>query len=209
MDPRLQAGFLGTGASLMADLTLLAYVLLIVPGMLAGFVLARRRLFVPHHKLVMTAITIVNWFLILFLMVVSYSQGVASEVPQGLAKLPILSPTVHLLFGAAAQALATYLVIRMWLENVLPDFMLVKNIKRMMRLTLVLWLVTVALGVVTYVAWYVTPADAQPAPSDAPAIIAPDATEEVVPATPEPAATTVPETEPSPPPPEATDEVEG
>ena len=47
MDPRLQPGLLGTGASLLADLTLLAYLLLIVPGMLAGFVFARRKHFEP------------------------------------------------------------------------------------------------------------------------------------------------------------------
>lgn len=188
MDPRLQAGFLGTGASLMADLTLLVYLLLIGPGMLVGFVLARHRLFVPYHKLVMTAITLLNWLLILYLMVVSYGQGVAPEVPQGLTQLAILLPTVHLLSGGAAQVLATYLVIRMWLEDILPDFVLVKNIKRVMRLTLSLWLVTVTLGFFTYIVWYVVPVNGSlPGPGE-PGLSAPAATEEVQPSSQEPAA---------------------
>jgi hypothetical protein len=48
------------------DRVLVAYVFLLIPLMLIGFGFARRKLFVPHHKLVMTIITIANWFLIHF-----------------------------------------------------------------------------------------------------------------------------------------------
>ena len=157
MDPRLQPGLLGTGASLLADLTLLAYLLLIVPGMLAGFIFARRKHFEPHHKLVMTAVTLFNWVLIAFLMAVSYRDGVAPEVPQGLGRLPILVPSVHLVLGATAQLLATYLVLRMWLENRLPRWLLLRRFKNLMRLTLALWLATATFGALTYTVWYLLP----------------------------------------------------
>lgn len=165
MDPRLQPGFLGTGASLMADFTLLAYIFLLVPGMIVGFVFARRKMFEPYHKLTMTTIMLVNWALILFLMVVSYSRAVAPEVPQGLNQAFYLLPTIHLITGGIAQIVATYLVIRMWFENVLPDWFKVKNIKRPMRFTLAMWLITAALGIGIYFTWYAAdPATAQDAP---------------------------------------------
>ncbi len=158
MDPRSAAtGFLGTGASFAADVALLAYIFLIVPGMIAGFIFARRQKFVPHHKLTMTAITLFNWVIILYLMAVSYSRSVAPNIPQGLNQPFFLSPTIHLLFGLTAQILGTILVLRMWLENVLPPRLRFEPIKPWMRLTLGLWLTTAALGVLTYLIWYGLP----------------------------------------------------
>jgi uncharacterized membrane protein YozB (DUF420 family) len=155
MDPRTAQGFLGTGASLMADISLLGYIFLLVPAMLVGFSFARRHLFVPHHKATMTTITLVNWGIILYLMMNSYRQGVAPNVPQGLNYAVYLLPTVHLVTGGLAQLIATILVIRMWFENVLPPVLRFEPIKPWMRLTLGLWLVTAALGVSIYVTWYI------------------------------------------------------
>jgi uncharacterized membrane protein YozB (DUF420 family) len=151
-----QPGFLGTGASLASDLSLLAYIVLIVPAMLVGFFFARRKMFEPHHKLTMTTITLVNWVIIFFLMAVRYSQAV--QFAPGDPTLII--PTIHLAFGATAQLLATYLVIRMWFEKQLPAWLKVRRIKRYMRTTLALWLITAALGIGTYVSWYVVSAGA-------------------------------------------------
>src|SRR5215217_9583595 len=121
MDPRTPAtGFLGTGASLASDIALLAYIFLIVPGMLMGFRFARRGKYAPHHKLTMTTITLFNWVLIFYLMAFSYSRTVAANVPQGLNQPFFLSPTIHLLTGLTAQIIGTVMVLRMWLENVLP-----------------------------------------------------------------------------------------
>src|SRR4051794_23807023 len=158
MDPRNPAtGFLGTGASLAADIALLAYIFLIVPGMLIGFRFARRQKFAPHHKLTMTTVTIVNWLIIFYLMAFSYSRTVATNVPKGLTQPFFLSPTIHLLTGLTAQIIGTILVLRMWLENVLPPRLRFEPIKPWMRLTLGLWLVTATLGVVTYYLWYGIP----------------------------------------------------
>lgn len=178
MDLRMTEGFLGTGASLLSDLTLLAYVLLIVPAMLVGFVFARRRMFVPHHKFTMTGIVIFNWVLILWLMVFSYRDGVLPGVPAALGDVRVWLPTLHLVVGGLAQLLATYLVLRMWLERVLPPALMVKNIKLYMRVALSGWLIAALLGVSIYVVWYV-PLGAT-APDDIPA---PVATEEAAPLT--------------------------
>ncbi|MFW5748166.1 MAG: hypothetical protein ACOCYT_00985 [Chloroflexota bacterium] len=141
--------------------------------MLIGLYFARRRWFVPHHKLVMTGVTLFNWVLILLVMVVSFSDSVAPRFSSFLEDEMILFPSIHLVFGIAGQLLATYLVVRMWFEQSLPDRLKVGNIRRWMRLTLGLWLAAVVFGGITYVVWYT--GDFQPA-GDAPQ---PVATEEV------------------------------
>ncbi len=190
------AGFLGTGASLLADLALLAYVLLLVPGMLAGFYFARRKMYRPQHRAVMTLITLFNWFLILFLMVVAYRFDVTDHLKEQSSNLRYLLPTIHALFGLPAQFLATNNILQMWREDrqvkaarargekdVTRYFF--KNAKFYMRLTLALWLLTAALGIGSYLIRYdvLRPAGAPPAPA---------ATEEAAPAAtevPQPAAT--------------------
>ena len=100
MNPYLQpAGFLGTGASLLADITLLAYVLLIVPGMIAGFVFARRGKHRPQHKLMMMTITVVNWLLILFLMLFAYRYDVAGNI----ASQPTNAPPGNTVLGRLSK----------------------------------------------------------------------------------------------------------
>lgn len=198
MDPRLQPGFLGTGASLMSDLSLLAYVLLIAPAMLVGLVFARRRMHRPHHKWAMIIITLVNWVLIFYLMLFSYTRGVVPGLSR-FAQPAIFLPTLHLLFGGAAQLLATYTVYRMWREdtqvaaarkrgerNVTRYWF--KSAKPVMWATLGLWLLTVALGVVTYVVFYITPS--------ARAGDAPEATPEATPAVTEAAPAATPDVTP-------------
>jgi uncharacterized membrane protein YozB (DUF420 family) len=212
VDLRMMEGFLGTGASMLADLTLLAYVLLIVPGMIAGFVFARRRMFEPQHKYTMTGIVIFNWVLILWLMVFSYRDGVAPGVPDALGDVRVWLPTVHLGIGALAQLMATYLVLRMWFENVLPPALMVKNIKLYMRMTLAGWLIAALLGIGIYATWYVVPTVAGgevPPPASTEEVAPPETTEEAAAqpeATDEPAA--VESTEEAVSEPEVTEEAE-
>ncbi len=156
-----QPGFLGTGASLASDVTLLMYLLVLAPAMLLGFVFARRRMYVPHHRLIMTLVVLLNWVFIVGLMFGSYAGGVAPYLASSPGDPVIVLPTIHLLTGAVAQGLATYLALRMWFEKRLPQWIMVRNIKRYMRLTLALWLITIALGVTTYATWYVRPVRAE------------------------------------------------
>jgi uncharacterized membrane protein YozB (DUF420 family) len=174
VDLKTTMGFLGTGASLASDISLLAYIFLIVPAMITGFIFARRKLFVPHHKLTMTTITIVNWVIILYLMLASYSG--ATAIPDGTPGKPnTILPTIHLIPGALAQIMATILLIRMWFENTLPNALRFEPIKRYMRITLGLWLITALLGISTYITWYGIPFAPRAA---APAVGTPAATEE-------------------------------
>ena len=199
MNPYLQPpGFLGTGASLLADLTLIAYILLIVPGMIAGYTFARRGLHRPYHKYTMMTIVTVNWFLIIFLMLTAYSYDVIGNIGSQPGNPRYLMPTIHGILGLAAQGLATYVIYRMVREDTLvargkqrgeTKEQLSKywflNAKKFMRLTLVLWLATALLGIFSYLIRY----DILPKFSNAP--IAPVATEEPS-ATDEPASTVEP-----------------
>ncbi|MCC6615391.1 MAG: DUF420 domain-containing protein [Anaerolineae bacterium] len=188
MDLRTQPGFLGTGASTLADLTLIVYIALLIPAMLIGFTYARRKKFDSHHKPIMTAITLFNWFLIGFLMFASYRQNVLPELGQNLSQPSYLLPTLHLVIGGLAQIVATYLVIRMWFESQLPAWFKVNNIKRYMRFTLAGWLIAALLGIGIYITWYAAGSTSDPA-----APVTADSTPEVVP---EEAPETLPEATP-------------
>ncbi|GAB4515503.1 MAG: hypothetical protein OHK0046_19160 [Anaerolineae bacterium] len=158
MNLRTDPGFMGTDALLISDLTLIAYIFILVPLMLVGFSYARRKMFEPHHKMVMTTITLLNWVLILFVMAVSYTDVVLPNVPDRMNERFYLLPTLHLITGATAQLLATYLVARMWLP--LPGWLKIKRIKTPMRITLTLWITTALLGIILYLTWYNAPASA-------------------------------------------------
>ena len=158
-------GFLGTGASLLADLTLLAYILLIVPAMIVGFVFARRKMFRPYHKWTMIIITIVNTILIGVLMVTAYRFDVGDNMGVQPGNARYLLPTLHAIIGLPAQVLAFYNVYRMLREDAQvaaakkrgeKDFKkyFFTRAKSFMRLTLALWLATATLGVVSYLIRY-------------------------------------------------------
>lgn len=162
LDPE---GFLGTGASLIADLTLVAYILLILPAMITGYIFARRGMHRPQHRYMMTVITIVNWILIIVLMFVAYDYDVADNISDNTGNGRYLLPTLHAILGLPAQLMATYIIIRMLVEDNqvakakkrgeknLEQYWF-KQAKWMMRLTLVLWLATAILGIITYTIRY-------------------------------------------------------
>lgn len=182
---RESTGFLGTGASLLADVTLVAYLLLIVPAMIGGYVTARRKKHRPHHQWLMIIVTVLNWFLILFLMLTTYRLDVAQNFLAQPGSPRYLVPTVHALLGIPAQILATFLVVRMAVEDTqvararrrgeteIARYWF-KRAKPVMQLTLALWMVTALFGVVTYLVRYdVLPAVAQGRSAGAP-VVTPD-----------------------------------
>jgi len=158
-------GFLGTGASLLADLTLAAYVLVLLPLLLIGYRYARRGKHRPQHKWLMIAITLINWLLIAGVMLAALRLDVAPNLPQQPANARYWLAALHALVGLPAQLLATYIVVRMLIE----DAQVARARQRgetdvarywfrgarwTMRLTTVLWLAAIALGVFTYLVRY-------------------------------------------------------
>jgi predicted lipoprotein with Yx(FWY)xxD motif/uncharacterized membrane protein YozB (DUF420 family) len=171
-------GFLGNGASLLADVTLLAYILLLLPGMVAGFYFARAGKHRPDHRNVMIGITAINWVFILWVMVAALTFDVTANVAQQPGNARYLFPAIHGALGLTAQLLATYTVYRMIREDVqvarakqrgetqLSKYWF-KSAKPVMRIVLLLWIVTATIGIVTYLVRYevvTIPGGAAPSP---------------------------------------------
>ncbi|MGJ3237983.1 MAG: hypothetical protein ACFE0Q_04695 [Anaerolineae bacterium] len=145
--------------------------------MALGFYFARRKMFDPQHKVVMTLVVILNWVLIGAVMINSYSLAVAPNLPDSLSDSFNLIPTIHGITGLVAQLMATYLVLLMWTENTPFEKIVIfriKHIKTPMRVTLSLWLITVIMGFGVYAVWYGGESNAS---GDTPA---PDTTEEAI-----------------------------
>lgn len=207
MDYLNPPGFLGTGASLLADVTLLAYVFLILPAMVAGYVFARTDRHRPHHRNTMMAITFVNWVLIAWLMLAALNFDVIANVGTQPNNARYIFPAIHALLGLTAQGLATYAVIRMVMEDTQVaaarrrgeedvSRYWFKSAKPVMRIVLLLWFVTATLGILSYGFRYNILSLSAAAPEDAaveetevptagatPEASAPVATEDSAPAT--------------------------
>ena len=155
--------------------TLLFYLVVMTPSILLGFYFVRTKRFRPHHRGIMTAVTLLNWVLIAIVMVGSYGGSISyGTSPEATGDIPFryaILPTLHLITGGIAQLLATYLVLLMWTEDLKMERLLpfrIRNIKTPMRLTMGLWLVSILLGVGIYAVWR-APATTQA--SELPAVI--------------------------------------
>lgn len=186
-------GFLGTGASLLADVTVLAYILLIIPGMVAGLYFARSGKHRPHHRNIMIAITLVNWVFILWVMVAALSFDVTPNISEQPSNARYLFPAIHGALGLTAQLLGTYVVYRMIREDTqvanakkrgetqLSKYWF-KSAKPAMRIVLALWFVTAAIGITTYLIRYeivTIPGGSAPPPVATVEVEPPLATEDV------------------------------
>src|SRR5215510_12827307 len=140
-----------------SEYVLIFYLVIMLPAMLIGFFFARRKMFVPNHKFMMTAIVIVNWLVIIFWLLPQYGGifAVSKDDLSGNLRQPsFLIPSIHLVLGGSAQILGTILVLRMWIDKRLPKALRFEPIKPWMRLTLALWLLTILFGVLVYLTWY-------------------------------------------------------
>lgn len=137
------------GLRTAADINLAAQLLLLA-GLLAGFLLARRKHYQQHGN-VQTAMVLLNLIFILFVMMPSfYGYVVAGGSTTGrVAQLMI----VHGLLGVVVEMFAIYLILRMR-TRLVPEPLRIGNIKLAMRSTLALWTILVLLGVGIYAERY-------------------------------------------------------
>jgi plastocyanin len=135
--------FLGTRTA--ADINMVAQVLLLA-GLLFGFVLARRKQFRRHGN-VQTAMVLLNLFLIAFAMAPSlFNYVVEGGTTTGTVATLMI---VHGVLGTVVEVVAIYLILRMR-TKLIPERFRVKNIKLVMRATLVAWTALVLLGLGVY-----------------------------------------------------------
>jgi len=146
-------GFLGTRASVLSDLSLLA-ALLILAGLLVGYAAARSKN-IPAHQYIQTGMVLLFLVLIVFIMEVSFWSNVSPGLPARIGEAAYGLPAVHAALGGLAELSGLYLILHM--NGWIPKALQVRRWKTLMRATLVLYILVAALGTATYVIWYVSP----------------------------------------------------
>jgi uncharacterized membrane protein YozB (DUF420 family) len=144
-------GIFGTKANLFSDLNLIAQIVLLL-GLSLGAVFARRGNIVAHQYN-QTAWVLFNIVLTIFIMLVAYFEYVLPGLPGNLRQAFGMVSTIHAALGFLAIICGVYLILHM--NRVIPKKWRVKWWKRLMRLTLALYLLVGALGLGIYYFWYV------------------------------------------------------
>ncbi len=147
-------GLLGTAASRAADLALLiemAMGLILV----LGAVLARKRLY-RAHAWCQTAAVLLNLAVITRYMVPIFRREVIASLPAGLGDFSYLLAAAHGATGAMAELFAVYILLAAG-TNYLPRRLRFVHYASWMRSALVLWWLTLLLGLATYLNWYLIP----------------------------------------------------
>jgi plastocyanin/uncharacterized membrane protein YozB (DUF420 family) len=147
------------GTRTAADINLIAQ-LLLLGGLLAGFILARRKRFAQHAN-VQTAMVLLNLALIALFMVPSfYGYVIAGQSVSG----PVAQLMIgHGVLGIITEVAALYLILLMRTKLIPKQFRL-DNFKLAMRSTLALWTVLVLLGIGIYAERYLMQSVAASAP---------------------------------------------
>lgn len=147
-------GFLGTAASLRADLNLLIQIIMGI-ALLAGALLARRKRYAAHAAC-MTAVLLLNLVMIVLVMWPSFHQLVLPRLPGRLGRRFYAVAAVHGALGATAEILGLYILLAAG-TNWLPDALRFRRWRLWMRMDLALWWTVLLLGIATYFVWYGPP----------------------------------------------------
>jgi hypothetical protein len=142
-------GFIGPG-SLLGDLNLCLEILLVL-GLSAGFLLARRGR-IEAHRVNQTAWTLINAALVASAMAPSLANAKLASLAD-LAHWPAALPWLHATIGGFTVIAALWLVLQM--NDVLPAAWHVSWWKGLMRLTLAGFWAVALLGIAIYFKWYV------------------------------------------------------
>ena len=149
VSPRVR-GFLALKANLFSDLNLIAQVILLI-GLTLGMVLARRG-HITAHQYNQMGWVLFNIVLTIFIMVVAYYEYVIPGLPGVLSQSFGIVSTLHAALGLLAISCGVYLILRM--NQRIPNKWRIKGWKRMMRLTLALYLLVGVLGLGIYYVWF-------------------------------------------------------
>lgn len=143
-------GIFGTKANLFSDLNLIAQVVLLL-GLCLGFVFAHRGN-ITAHQYNQTGWVLFNIVLTIFIMIVAYVENVVPGLPGNLGAAFGIVSTIHAILGLLAIGCGVYLILRM--NQLIPKKWRVKWWKRLMRLTLILYLLVGVFGLGIYYFWY-------------------------------------------------------
>ncbi len=144
-------GFLGTGAPLLSDLSL---VLVVFTALLftIGWRLAVRKSF-EVHRWVQTVAVILNTIVVLAVMVPTFTLVVWPGFPGKVLERSYGVPMAHAFIGMLSVLLGLFIVLRA--NGLVPERLRFKNYKRFMRTAYVLYMLSTLLGVIAYIVFYV------------------------------------------------------
>src|SRR2546423_8504299 len=145
-------GFLGTGATLRADLNLLVQIAM-GAALLVGMMLARRKRF-EAHKRCQATVVLLNLLMIFLVMAPSYHRSVEPQMPGGLRDVYYLLPFIHTVLGTITEMLGLYIIL-VAATNWLPRRLKFDPYRPWMRTCLTLWWVVILLGIGIYYVWYI------------------------------------------------------
>jgi uncharacterized membrane protein YozB (DUF420 family) len=145
-------GFLGTGATLAADVNLTIQLLMGI-ALLIGVMLARWRRY-RAHGVCQASVILLNLVMIALIMLPPFRLEVVPELPGGVSKSYYSVATLHAALGGITELLGLYIVLRAG-TNLLPKVLRFNNYKLWMRSALVLWWTVIIIGVSTYYIWYI------------------------------------------------------
>ncbi|HXW67312.1 MAG TPA: hypothetical protein VEL82_05510 [Thermoplasmata archaeon] len=148
------SSLLGTGAPVFSDAVLLFEVAAGV-ALIVGLFLVRAG-HVRLHAYLQSSVVLVNLPVVLIWMVPSYLDYVLPGVPSKLGQAFYLLPTIMLAIGAAAEALGIYVLLVAG-TNLVPERFRFRRYKLWMRTVIGLWWLVLAMGLLTYYIWYVSP----------------------------------------------------
>lgn len=140
-------GFLGTDASLLADINLIAHILMYIVLCLGVTAQLRRKY--HWHDRFQIPVVVLNFFFIAFIMIPSFLT-IAPQLPGKLGDPFYLIPTIHAALGLLTQGIATYCLLAGL--KILPRKIGV--LRFWMWTTFVLWTIVTILGIGIYIVWY-------------------------------------------------------
>ena len=152
-------GFLGTAAPLSADITL-AIEIAMGLTLVLGMVLARRQRY-SAHAWCQSAVVVLNLIVISQVMLPAFRTQVAPKIPTRLARSYYAVATGHATMGCIAELVGVYIILVAG-TRILPERLRFVRYKPWMRTELVIWWLTLLLGITTYVRWYIAPQSQAP-----------------------------------------------
>lgn len=150
-------GFLGTNASVLADISLVLGIVVAVL-LTIGMLLAVMRRFEAHRWVQTTAVTI-NVVQVLTIMVGSFFKSAAPGIPQRIGETYYQAALIHAALGFITLIFGTFVMLRG--NKLVPQALRFKNYKLFMRTAYGLYILVTLLGLWVYFTWYADTAPAE------------------------------------------------
>lgn len=143
-------GFLGTNASVLADISLVLGITVAVL-LTIGMLLAVMKRYNAHRWVQTTAVSL-NVVQVLAIMVASFFKSAAPGIPQKLGETYYQAALIHAALGSITLIFGTFVMLRG--NKLVPQALRFKNYKLFMRSAYGLYIAVTLLGIWVYSVWY-------------------------------------------------------